>query len=105
MKVGLPLGALLPPAPDSSLGGQAPEKAAGAARDFEALLIGQMLRSVREEDSGWLGTGDDDAGATAMGIGEEELAGAIAAAGGFGLAKIIAAGLSPRTPVADAGND
>ena len=28
-------------------------KTAGAAKDFEALLVGQMLRSVREEGSGW----------------------------------------------------
>ena len=77
----------------------------GAARDFEALLIGQMLRSVREEGSGWLGTGDDDAGATAMGFGEEELAGAIAAGGGFGLAKIIASGLSVKATGTESGSD
>lgn len=72
-------------------------KEVGAARDFEAILIGQMLRSVRENDSGWLGTGDDDAGSTALGLGEEELARAIADGGGFGLAKIIASGLAQRS--------
>src|SRR5258708_320699 len=70
------------------------QKQAGAAKDFEALLIGQMLRSVREEGSSWLGTGDDQAGATAFGLGEEELAKAIAAGGGLGLSKVIAGGLS-----------
>ena len=39
----------------------APDKAtlktSGAAKDFEAFLVAQMLRSVREEGSGWLGTG------------------------------------------------
>jgi Rod binding domain-containing protein len=70
------------------------QKEIGAAKDFEAILIGQMLRSVREEDSGWLGTGDDGAGATAFGLGEEELAKAISAGGGLGLSKVIASGLA-----------
>ena len=73
------------------------QKEVAAARDFEAILIAQMLRSVRESDSGWLGTGDDDAGATAMGLGEEELAKAMAAAGGFGLSKIIESGLAAQS--------
>jgi Rod binding domain-containing protein len=72
------------------------QKEIGAAKDFEAILIGQMLRSVREEDSGWLGTGDDGAGATAFGLGEEELAKAMAAGGGLGLSKVIASGLAAR---------
>ena len=51
-----------------------------------------MLVLSREEDSGWLGTGDDDSSSTAFGLGEEELAKAMAAAGGFGLPKLIAPG-------------
>lgn len=98
--VGLPLDALLPGAMDSDASGTPTRKVVGAAKDFEALLIGQMLRSVREEDSGWLGTGDDQAGATAMSLGEEELARTMAAAGGFGLAKIIASGLSSHPAAA-----
>ena len=73
-------------------------KQTGAAQDFEALLIGQMLRSMREEGSGWLGTGDDDAaGATAFAFGEEELAKALTKGGGLGLSKIIAAGLTAKS--------
>ena len=68
----------------------------GAAQDFEALLIGQMLRSMREQGSSWLGTGDDSAGATAFAFGEEELAKAITKGGGLGLSKIIAAGLTAK---------
>lgn len=78
------------------------KKEAAAAQDFEALLIAQMLRSVRGNDSGWLGTGDDEAGATAMGLGEEELAKTIAAAGGFGLAHIIESGLTAQSAVKSA---
>jgi Rod binding domain-containing protein len=52
-------------------------------------MIGQMLKSMREEDSGWLGTGEDQSSAAAFGLGEEELAKTIAQGGGFGLAKVI----------------
>jgi Rod binding domain-containing protein len=72
------------------------EKQSSAAKDFEALLIDQILRSSREEDSGWLGTGDDDSSSTAFGLGEEELAKAMASAGGFGLQKLIAQGLASK---------
>jgi len=34
-------------------------KRAGAAKEFEALLVGEMLRAVPEEGSGWFGTGED----------------------------------------------
>ncbi|HTA44905.1 MAG TPA: hypothetical protein VK789_20795 [Bryobacteraceae bacterium] len=103
MDIGIPLVTM--PSVTGSPGepGAQPQKAIKAAQDFEALLIGQMLRSVREEESGWLGTGDDDAGSTALGLGEEELAKAMAAGGGFGLAKIIASGLAatPAAPETD----
>lgn len=77
------------------------KKQVGAAQDFEALLIGQMLHSMREEGSSWLGTGDDDAGATAFSFGEDELAKALTKGGGLGLSKVIAAGLATRTLAAE----
>ena len=72
-------------------------KRSGAAKDFEALLVGQMLRAVREEGSGWLGTGEDRASEAAFGLGEEELARTISTSGGFGLAGIIDAGLKKQS--------
>jgi len=72
------------------------KKQLGAAQDFEALLIGQMLHSVRESGSGWLGTGDDDASTTAFGFGEEQLAQALTKSGGLGLSKVIAKGLAQK---------
>jgi Rod binding domain-containing protein len=68
-------------------------KRTGAAKDFEALLIGQMLHSVRSEGSGWLGTGEDQSSDAAFGLGEEELAKALSEHGGLGLAKLIDSGL------------
>jgi len=71
-------------------GGQ--KKVAGAAKDFEALLLGQMLRAAHS-DGGWLGTDDDDAGEAAVGLGEEQLARSMAASGGLGLSKLIESGI------------
>jgi Rod binding domain-containing protein len=68
-------------------------KAADAAGQFESLLIAQMLKSMRESESGWLGTGDDSASDSAMAMAEEHFASAISAAGGLGLAKIVGRGL------------
>ena len=72
-------------------------KRTGAAKDFEALLLGQMLHSVREADSGWLGTGDDQSSDAAFGLGEQELAKAMAQSGGIGLSKLIDQGLQKES--------
>ena len=72
-------------------------KRAGAAKDFEALLVSQLLRSVREEGSGWLGTGEDQASDAAFGLGEEQLAKTLASHGGFGLSKVIDVGLKHQS--------
>jgi Rod binding domain-containing protein len=88
--------------PDMTSAAKDTRKEMGAAQDFEAVLIGQMLHSMHEEDTGWLGTGDDDdASATAFGFGEDQLAKAIAKGGGLGLAKIIASGLAAKTEAAE----
>jgi len=80
--------------------GKEAQKQLSAAQDFEALLIAQMLHSMREEGSGWLGTGDDDAGATAVGFGEDQLARALTKGGGLGLSKVIASGLAAKSAAA-----
>ena len=69
-------------------------KAAGAAKQFESLLIAQMLKSMHQSGSGWLGTGEDQAGQAAMDFAEEQFASAITAGGGLGLAKVIESGLN-----------
>jgi len=54
----------------------APSKIADASQQFEALMIGQLLKTARESsDGGWLGTGEDQSG------------------GGLGIAKMVTAGL------------
>jgi Rod binding domain-containing protein len=76
------------------------DKAASAAKDFEALLLGQMLKSARG-DGGWLGTDGDDAGEAAVGIGEEQLARTMARSGGFGLARLVESGLRGHEDAVD----
>jgi flagellar protein FlgJ len=99
-----------------------PAKVHDAAQQFEALLIGQMLRTERESGNGWLGSGGDSAkdsaGDCATDYAEQQFATLLARQGGLGLANLIAAGLksaqaaatdssspvhsSPPTPVAKA---
>ena len=74
-----------------------PEKIKTAAQQFEALLIGQLLKTSRGGgDSGWLGTGDDEAGQIGMEMAEQEFARMMAASGGLGMAKMIAKGLEQK---------
>jgi flagellar protein FlgJ len=84
----LPITLLTPPAANAA--GSKQSKTAAAAKDFEALLIGEMLKSVREEsDEGWLGGGSDSGSETAFGMAENQFAKAISDSGGLGLAKTI----------------
>ncbi len=73
-----------------------PEKIEKAARDFEALLIAQMLRMARESEGGMTGDADeqDETNSTMVELGEQQLAQALAASGGLGIAKIVIAGLN-----------
>jgi len=76
-----------------------PAKIKDAARQFEALLIGQMMKSMHDSEGGWLGTGSDDSASSAMEYGQEIFAQALAANGGLGLASLVAAGLQkPAEP-------
>jgi Rod binding domain-containing protein len=81
-----------------------PKRVADAARQFESLMIGQLLKSMRESgEGGWLGTGDDQAGAQAMELAEEQMAQALAQQGGFGLARLVVTGLKKESnPPGDA---
>ena len=85
--------ALSPGAPNSTR--DSPEAISKAATQFEALLMGEIMKSVREADgAGWLGTDDDEAGSMMSELSEQQLSQALANGGGFGLAKMIAAGLT-----------
>jgi Rod binding domain-containing protein len=77
-----------------------------AAKQFEALVVGQVLKVSRESsDGGWLGSGEDQGGEMAVELGEQAFAQAIAARGGFGIAKLVKANLERVKPtVASSGS-
>lgn len=77
------------PAGEASSRKDSPEKIQEAATQFEALLVAQMLRQVREAGSGGL-TGDssDKSGDHLMGFAEEQLAQVLSANGGLGIARM-----------------
>ena len=75
-----------------------PAKVHDAAQQFEALLIGELLKSARSGGgSGWLGTGEeDDAGQTAVDMAEQQFARMLATSGGLGMSKLIETGIRQR---------
>ena len=74
-----------------------PEKIKDAASQFEALLIGQILKAAHDEsDQGGLGGDSDPASASAMDFATDYFARAMASKGGLGLSNMIVAGLTPK---------
>ena len=79
---------------ETASNGSETAKARDAAQQFEALLLAQILRTVRESSHG-----TDDAGECATDFAEQQFARVLAQQGGLGLAPLIAAGLE-RKPAA-----
>ena len=72
---------------------QEPSKIADAARQFEALILGQILKSMHPE-GGELD--QDQSNSTMMQLGMEQFAQALAAHGGLGLARMLTSQLEER---------
>jgi hypothetical protein len=71
-----------------------PDQISQSATQFEALIIGQVLKAARgSSEQGWLGTGDDNTSDMVMEMAEQGLAQGLAAQGGLGIAKMVAAKL------------
>ncbi len=75
-----------------------PAKLKEAAKQFEALLIAQLLKGMRGSE-GWLGTGEDQAGESMLEIAQEHLAQVMANQGGLGLAGLLIQGLDVQANV------
>jgi peptidoglycan hydrolase FlgJ len=71
---------------------QDPDKIHDAAQQFEALLMGQIMRSARAS-SGWLDDDADPSAECATDYAEQQFAAVIAQKGGLGLADMVAKGL------------
>jgi Rod binding domain-containing protein len=70
-----------------------PEKIAKAAHQFEALLIGQMMKSMKDSQGGWFGAGEDESASSAMDYAQEMFAQSLSSKGGLGLANMVVSGL------------
>jgi Rod binding domain-containing protein len=75
-----PISSALPQAP----GPDRPKDAREAAVQFEALLLGQMLRSAREAQES-----EDQTGETMWDVAAQQFAQVMAENGGIGLARLI----------------
>ena len=76
---------------------QNPAKIREAAKQFEAMLIEQMMRSARESGSGdWAGTSEDQTGEPMAEMAEQQFSLLLASNGGLGLAKLVADGLERK---------
>jgi Rod binding domain-containing protein len=69
------------------------DKVRDAAQQFEALLMGQILRSARQNGPGWLSDGEDSSAECATDYAEQQFAAVLARQGGLGMANLIAKGL------------
>jgi Rod binding domain-containing protein len=76
-----PLSPVLP-STDTAAGAPNPARVHDAARQFEALLIGQILRSARQSSGGWLATGEDSSGECASDYAEQQFATVLSQQGG-----------------------
>ena len=97
---------------DPSADAKKPANLHEAAQQFEALMVGEMLKSARESsEDGWLGSGSSGADESAMDMAEAQFANALSKGGAFGLANLIEQNVhqsdsqsSPATPVSQAQN-
>jgi Rod binding domain-containing protein len=86
-----PLSVIIPSM--SNVGGTAgsakPKKVEDAAKQFEALMIAQMLRTARESNED-----EDPTASTMLDVADQHFSEVLANNGGFGLAKLIVKGLN-----------
>lgn len=85
---------LMPEAPEAAQTGEN-RRLAEAAKDFEGLLVSQLLRSARQTgDGGWMGTGEDKSSESMMEMAEDSLARMMASQGCLGLASLMQQGVA-----------
>lgn len=95
--------ALLPLSTSDTVAAKTPSKLHDAAQQFEALMIGEMMKSVRESgDDGWLGSGGDTGDESAMDMAESQFARALGMSGGLGLSKTIEQSVARQHPESQA---
>ena len=89
------LGTLLKAGPRTDIGEVGKVKdTKSAAREFEAMLIGQLMQSAFSAEQIGIGGETDSGGQTMLDFGREHLSRVIAEGGGLGLGKLIGSGLA-----------
>ncbi len=89
------LGSLLKAGPRTDIGEVGKVKdTKSAAREFEAMLIGQLMQSAFSAEQIGIGGETDSGGQTMLDFGREHLSRVIAEGGGLGLGKLIEFGLA-----------
>ena len=89
------LGALQKAGPRTDIGEVGKVKdTKSAGREFEAMLIGQLMQSAFSPEQMGLGGETDSSGQTMLDFGREHLSRVIAGGGGLGLGKLIESGLA-----------
>jgi peptidoglycan hydrolase FlgJ len=82
---------------DAASGSGKPSKIHDAAQQFEALLIGEMLKSARESGSWGLTEDESDPGQDSLsGMAESQFANALARSGGLGLSHMVEQSVSQQ---------
>lgn len=82
-----------------SIGSSPSQRLHVAAQQFEALMIGELLKAARADDEdGELGEDQDSGADSAMSMAQSQLASALASRGGLGLARIIEKTMSRNLP-------
>jgi Rod binding domain-containing protein len=88
------LSALTPATLDTAT--PASTKVEGAAKQFEALMIAQMLRTARENTED-----QDSSGSTMLDLADQQFSQVLANNGGLGLAKLVVNGINQGQKNAD----
>jgi Rod binding domain-containing protein len=86
-----PLANSVTPATSANDGFAKPKNATEAAQQFEALLLGQMLRSVHTQEHQ-----EDGTAGTMWDMAAQQFSQVLSKNGGFGLAKLITKGLESK---------
>ena len=87
------IGGLSPAVPSTGPAKTDPAKLAHAAGQFEALLLGEMLKSATSE--GWMGGSEDQSCSSLSEMAQEQFAQALADSGGLGIATMITGAIRP----------
>lgn len=80
-----------------------PKDAAEAAKQFEAMLIAQMLHSAREDDGDDALSGEDSGSSTLLDMADQQFSKLLADRGGLGLGSMIAKSLKAGPAVTPPG--